>query len=161
MLLACPACSSIRGMFPTAPLAEQVLMWNVPASKEIRKFYYPGTQPIYSIVSYCFLVKRWSHLRPLLFSPSVFPPCSLCVKGYLAARVHAEAIISTVNLMVDSGLPCFSRGDPMGNLRKRLHLEMNEREAANFMIGTCEDAYNKWTTSGYDVIQYLQQDIQH
>lgn len=87
--------------------------------------------------------------------------CSLCVKGYLAARVHAEAIISTVNLMVDSGLPCFGRGDPMGNLRKRLHLEMTEREAANFMIATCEDAYNKWTTSGYDVIQYLQQDIQH
>ena len=83
------------------------------------------------------------------------------MKGYLAARVHAEAIISTVNLMADSGLPCFGRGNPMGNLRKRMHLEMTEREAANFMIATCEDAYYKWTTSGYDVIQYLQQDIQH
>ncbi|KAJ4791345.1 Phosphatidylinositol 4-kinase [Rhynchospora pubera] len=85
---------------------------------------------------------------------------SLCVKGYLAARRHMNGIITTVNLMVDSGLPCFSRGDPIGNLRKRFHPELNEREAANFMIRTCVDAYNKWTTAGYDLIQYLQQGIE-
>lgn len=84
----------------------------------------------------------------------------LCVKGYLAARQHMDGIINTVLLMVDSGLPCFSRGDPIGNLRKRFHPEMTEREAANFMIKTCEDAYNKWTTTGYDLIQYLQQGIE-
>ncbi|KAK4742302.1 hypothetical protein SAY87_000303 [Trapa incisa] len=84
----------------------------------------------------------------------------LCVKGYLAARRYMDGIISTVQLMVDSGLPCFSRGDPIGNLRKRFHPEMNEREAANFMIRTCTDAYNKWTTAGYDLIQYLQQGIE-
>ncbi|KAL6637046.1 hypothetical protein ACP70R_024618 [Stipagrostis hirtigluma subsp. patula] len=84
----------------------------------------------------------------------------LCVKGYLAARRHMNGILSTVNLMVDSGLPCFSRGDPIGNLRKRFHPEMNEREAANFMVRTCVDAYNKWTTAGYDLIQYLQQGIE-
>ncbi|KAH7684907.1 Phosphatidylinositol kinase protein [Dioscorea alata] len=85
---------------------------------------------------------------------------SLCVKGYLAARRHMHGIITTVLLMVDSGLPCFSRGDPIGNLRKRFHPEMNDREAANFMIRTCMDAYNKWTTAGYDLIQYLQQGIE-
>ncbi|KAH7425180.1 hypothetical protein KP509_11G043500 [Ceratopteris richardii] len=85
---------------------------------------------------------------------------SLCVKGYLAARLHMDGIINAVYLMVDSGLPCFSRGDPIGNLRKRFHPEMSEREAANFMIKTCEDAYNKWTTAGYDLIQYLQQGIE-
>ncbi|GJN23553.1 hypothetical protein PR202_gb11213 [Eleusine coracana subsp. coracana] len=84
----------------------------------------------------------------------------LCVKGYLAARRHMNGILTTVNLMVDSGLPCFSRGDPIGNLRKRFHPEMNEREAANFMVKTCVDAYNKWTTAGYDLIQYLQQGIE-
>lgn len=86
--------------------------------------------------------------------------CRLCIKGYLAARKHMDSIIITVMLMVDSGLPCFSRGDPIGNLRKRFHPEMSEREAANFMIKTCEDAYNKWTTAGYDLIQYLQQGIE-
>lgn len=85
---------------------------------------------------------------------------SLCVKGYLAARRHMNGIINTVLMMLDSGLPCFSRGDPTGNLRKRFHPEMNEREAANFMIKTCMDAYNKWTTAGYDLIQYLQQGIE-
>lgn len=84
----------------------------------------------------------------------------LVVKGYLAARRHMDGIINTVLLMVDSGLPCFSRGDPIGNLRKRFHPEMSEREAANFMIRTCTDAYNKWTTAGYDLIQYLQQGIE-
>ncbi|KAF8378354.1 hypothetical protein HHK36_029693 [Tetracentron sinense] len=84
----------------------------------------------------------------------------LCVKGYLAARYYMDGIINTVLLMVDSGLPCFSRGDPIGNLRKRFHPEMTEREAANFMIRTCTDAYNKWTTAGYDLIQYLQQGIE-
>ena len=71
-----------------------------------------------------------------------------------------EPIINTVLLMADSGLPCFGRGDPMGNLRKRFHAEMNDREAANFMIAVCTDAYNKWTTAGYDLIQYLQQGIE-
>ncbi|KAL1833745.1 phosphatidylinositol 4-kinase alpha 1 isoform X1 [Daucus carota subsp. sativus] len=85
---------------------------------------------------------------------------SLCVKGYLAARRHMDGIINTVLMMLDSGLPCFSRGDPIGNLRKRFHPEMSEREAANFMIRTCTDAYNKWTTAGYDLIQYLQQGIE-
>ncbi|KAL7118815.1 hypothetical protein ACP275_02G024800 [Erythranthe tilingii] len=84
----------------------------------------------------------------------------LCVKGYLAARRYMDGIINTVSLMMDSGLPCFSRGDPIGNLRKRFHPEMSEREAANFMIRTCTDAYNKWTTAGYDLIQYLQQGIE-
>ncbi|KAI4318629.1 hypothetical protein MLD38_032306 [Melastoma candidum] len=84
----------------------------------------------------------------------------LCVKGYLAARRHMDGIIYTVLMMVDSGLPCFSRGDPIGNLRKRFRPELTEREAANFMIRTCTDAYNKWTTAGYDLIQYLQQGIE-
>lgn len=84
----------------------------------------------------------------------------LCVKGYLVARRYMEGIISTVAMMADSGLPCFSRGEPINNLRKRFHPEMSEREAANFMIGVCTDAYNKWTTAGYDLIQYLQQGIE-
>ncbi|XP_019166040.1 PREDICTED: phosphatidylinositol 4-kinase alpha 1-like [Ipomoea nil] len=85
---------------------------------------------------------------------------SLCVKGYLAARSYTDGICNTVLMMLDSGLPCFSRGDPIGNLRKRCHPEMSEREAANFMIRTCQDAYNKWTTAGYDLIQYLQQGVE-
>ncbi|KVH93236.1 Armadillo-type fold [Cynara cardunculus var. scolymus] len=85
---------------------------------------------------------------------------SLCVKGYLSARQHMNGIVNTVLMMVESGLPCFSRGDPIGNLRKRFRPDMSEREAANHMIHICADAYNKWTTAGYDLIQYLQQGIE-
>ncbi|CAH9124376.1 unnamed protein product [Cuscuta epithymum] len=93
-------------------------------------------------------------------SETWFQFVSLCVKGYLAARCYMDGIINTVVMMLDSGLPCFSRGDPVGNLRKRFHPEMSEREAANFMIRTCNDAYNKWTTAGYDLIQYIQQGVE-
>lgn len=31
----------------------------------------------------------------------------LCVKAYLAVRLYAEEIIQIVQLMLDSGLPCF------------------------------------------------------
>ncbi|WCJ33866.1 Phosphatidylinositol 3- and 4-kinase family protein [Euphorbia peplus] len=86
---------------------------------------------------------------------------SLCVKGYLAARRYMDGIINTVELMLDSGLPCFSRGDAIANLRRRFRPELSEREAANFMIiEVCGDAYNKWSTLGYDLIQYLQQGIE-
>ncbi|CAH9107177.1 unnamed protein product [Cuscuta epithymum] len=93
-------------------------------------------------------------------SDSWYQFVSLCVKGYLAARRYTDEIINTVLLMTDSGLPCFSRGDPIGNLRKRFHPEMSEREAAIFMIRTCTDAYNKWSTFVYDLIQYIQQGIE-
>uniref|UniRef100_A0A7R9V546 1-phosphatidylinositol 4-kinase n=1 Tax=Chlamydomonas euryale TaxID=1486919 RepID=A0A7R9V546_9CHLO len=83
----------------------------------------------------------------------------LCIRGYLAARTVAEPIIATVALMADSGLPCFSRGQPIPNLRKRFNLDMSERQAAFFMRNTIADAYDKWTTGVYDVIQNMQNRI--
>lgn len=44
------------------------------------------------------------------------------------ARTVAEPIIATVSLMAGSGLPCFSRGAPVANLRNRFHLEMNDAQ---------------------------------
>ena len=55
----------------------------------------------------------------------------------------AEGIIAAVELMSQSGLPCFSRGTPLANLRKRFHLEMTDAEAAAFMHDTVRDAYDK------------------
>lgn len=121
-------------------------------------FFANSTVQIDSILHLLFTAKR---SYSVICSPFCFMFfLSLCVKGYLAARRHMDGIINTVLMMLDSGLPCFSRGDPIGNLRKRFHPEMSEREAANFMIRTCTDAYNKWTTAGYDLIQYLQQGIE-
>nr|XP_016436193.1 PREDICTED: phosphatidylinositol 4-kinase alpha 2-like [Nicotiana tabacum] len=63
---------------------------------------------------------------------------SLCVKGYLAARCYMDGIINTILMVLDSRLPCFSRGNPIRNP------EMSEREAANYMVRACSDA----TTAG-------------
>lgn len=51
--------------------------------------------------------------------------------------------MSTVSLMANSGLPCYGRGAPVENLRKRFHLEMSDRQAAAFMRSTIDDAYAK------------------
>lgn len=83
----------------------------------------------------------------------------LCVKGYLASRTVAESIIATVEMMLPSKLPCFSRGDPVQALKDRFHLDMSEQEAAKFMESLIHDAYDKWTTGVYDLIQYYQNSI--
>ncbi len=51
--------------------------------------------------------------------------------------------MATVALMQESRLPCFGRGAPIPNLRKRFHLDMTEAKAAAFMRSTILDAYDK------------------
>ncbi len=65
----------------------------------------------------------------------------------------AEPIIAAVALMADSGLPCFGRGAPVANLRRRFHLEMSDAQAAAWMLAAVADAYDNWRTVGYDYIQ--------
>ena len=45
--------------------------------------------------------------------------------------------------MSESGLPCYGRGHPIANLKKRFHLEMSDAQAAAFMQKTINDAYDK------------------
>lgn len=52
-------------------------------------------------------------------------------------------MIASVQLMASSGLPCYGRGAPVENLRKRFHLEMSDAQAAAFMRATIADAYDK------------------
>lgn len=61
----------------------------------------------------------------------------------MQARGVAEGVIAAVSLMKDSGLPCFGRGRPVDNLRKRFQLELNDAQAAAFMRATIADAYDK------------------
>mmetsp|Transcript_21130 Transcript_21130/g.58632 ORF Transcript_21130/g.58632 Transcript_21130/m.58632 type:complete len:765 (+) Transcript_21130:339-2633(+) len=84
----------------------------------------------------------------------------LCIQGYLAARTNVDAIMASVSLMVESGLPCFGRGEPIKNLYNRFHMEKTDHQATEFMRATIADAYDKWTTRFYDVIQWYQQGIE-
>eukprot|EP00884_Botryococcus_braunii_P016006 jgi/Botrbrau1/3089/Bobra.0070s0075.1 len=83
----------------------------------------------------------------------------MCIRAYLVARAKAEAIIATVSLMAESGLPCYGYGKPLQSLRERFHLEMTDAQAAAFMRNAISDAYDKWTTGFYDYVQYLQNRI--
>ena len=67
--------------------------------------------------------------------------------------------MATVAMMEPSQLPCFSLGRSVTGLRERFHLEMSEAQAAAFMRGLIGDAYDKWTTGVYDLLQYYQQNI--
>ncbi len=67
--------------------------------------------------------------------------------------------MATVEMMQASGLPCFGRGRPVVNLRRRFHLELTDAQAAAFMQRCVRTAYGRWTTGFYDVVQYLQNNI--
>lgn len=67
--------------------------------------------------------------------------------------------MTTVELMADSGLPCFGRGTPITNMRRRFNLNLTECQAAQFMQQRVRHAYDLWTTGVYDVVQYVQNRI--
>ena len=86
---------------------------------------------------------------------------ALVIRCYLVARSQRDAICSIVALQKESGLPCFGYGKPLERLRERLTPELDDVEAADHMYKKIVHAYNTKTTWGYDVIQQLQQGIQH
>jgi phosphatidylinositol kinase/protein kinase (PI-3 family) len=83
----------------------------------------------------------------------------LCVKGYLACRLYAEEIISIVQLMLDSGLPCFKGEMTIRKLRERFQLEKSERGAADFMINCIRQSHENTRSGLYDLFQYAQNGI--
>ena len=95
----------------------------------------------------------WDHSRLSLFFKKI------CIRGFLAARRKSQDIIDCVSLMEKSGLPCFGYGKPIQSLKRRLAIDLSTNEAAAYFEGVVDDAYMKWTTGFYDVIQYLQQKI--
>jgi phosphatidylinositol 4-kinase len=76
----------------------------------------------------------------------------LCVKAFLAARPHSEHLIQMVQVMLDSGLPCF-KPTTTQHFRERFVLERSEREASEFMKDLIHKSYNSFATKGYDQFQ--------
>ncbi len=63
-----------------------------------------------------------------------------------------------VGVLEHSGLPCF-RPNALRNLQARFFPELDEAGAAVKMMEIVENANQKWTTNGYDGIQWQQQGI--
>jgi phosphatidylinositol 4-kinase len=82
-----------------------------------------------------------------------------CIKGYLACRLHAEEIIYVVQLMMDSGLPCFKGEITIRRLKERFQLEKSERAAADFMISCIRQSHENTRAGLYDTFQFLQNGI--
>lgn len=77
----------------------------------------------------------------------------LTVKAFLAIRPHAEQLISTVQLMLDTGLPSFKGEGTIKRLRDRYALGLNERQAAEWMMAIVKNAHENVRSTAYDEFQ--------
>ncbi|EMD85075.1 hypothetical protein COCC4DRAFT_45488 [Bipolaris maydis ATCC 48331] len=78
----------------------------------------------------------------------------LTVKAFLASRQHCDHLCHVVQVMLDSGLPCF-KPESMRNFRDRFVLDKSEREAAEYMRGLIEKSRSSYSTGTYDRFQLI------
>ncbi|KAF7295444.1 hypothetical protein MIND_01084200 [Mycena indigotica] len=84
---------------------------------------------------------------------------NLTVKAFLAIRPHAEQLVNTVQLMLDTGLPSFKGEPTIKRLRDRFALGLNERQAAEWMMSVIKNAHENVRSTAYDEFQRLQNGI--
>lgn len=78
----------------------------------------------------------------------------LCIKGFLACRLHMETIVRCITPMLDSGLPCFKE-TTIKKLRKRFVPNKLDKDAAIYFRGLIHKSYESFYTTGYDEFQRL------
>ncbi len=77
----------------------------------------------------------------------------LTVKAFLAIRPHADQLVSTVQLMLDTCLPSFKGEPTIRRLKDRFALSLNERQAADFMMSIVRNAHENVRSTAYDEFQ--------
>lgn len=77
----------------------------------------------------------------------------LTIKAFLAIRPHADQLVSTVQLMLDTCLPSFKGEPTIRRLRDRFALSLNERQAADFMMSIVRNAHENVRSTAYDEFQ--------
>ncbi|KAF2832232.1 hypothetical protein CC86DRAFT_313123 [Ophiobolus disseminans] len=78
----------------------------------------------------------------------------LTIKAFLAARQHCDHLTHIVQVMLDSGLPCF-KPDTIKNFRDRFVLERDERGAAEYMKECVRRSASSQSTGVYDRFQLI------
>lgn len=77
----------------------------------------------------------------------------LTVKGFLALRPHADQLVSTVQLMLGTGLPSFKGEATIKRLKDRFAPGLNERQAGEWMMGVIRNAHENIRSTAYDEFQ--------
>ncbi|KAK4785121.1 hypothetical protein SAY86_001810 [Trapa natans] len=78
----------------------------------------------------------------------------LCIQGFLTCRKHAERVILLVEMLQDSGFPCFKGGPrTIQNLRKRFHLSFTEEQCVSLVLSLISSSLDAWRTRQYDYYQ--------
>ncbi|KAK6922825.1 Phosphatidylinositol 3-/4-kinase, catalytic domain [Dillenia turbinata] len=78
----------------------------------------------------------------------------LCIQGFLTCRKHAERIVLLVEMLQDSGFPCFKGGPrTIQNLRKRFHLSLTEEHCVSLVLSLISSSLDAWRTRQYDYYQ--------
>ncbi|EPS96826.1 hypothetical protein FOMPIDRAFT_1052946 [Fomitopsis schrenkii] len=83
----------------------------------------------------------------------------LTVKAFLAIRPHADQIVSTVQMMLETQLPSFKGEPTIKRLRDRFALGLTERQAAEWMMAIVRNAHENVRSTAYDEFQRLQNGI--
>lgn len=83
----------------------------------------------------------------------------LTVKAFLAIRPHAEQLVSTVRMMLDTQLPSFKGEPTIKRLKDRFALGLNDRQAAEWMVAIIRNAHENVRSTAYDEFQRLQNGI--
>lgn len=78
----------------------------------------------------------------------------LTIKAFLASRQHCDHLCHIVEVMLDSGLPCF-KPETIQHFRERFVLEKTEREAADHMRELIKKSASSYSTGGYDRFQLI------
>lgn len=77
----------------------------------------------------------------------------LTVKAFLAIRPHAEQLVSTVRMMLDTQLPSFKGEPTIKRLKDRFALGLNDRQAAEWMVAIIRNAHENVRSTAYDEFQ--------
>lgn len=78
----------------------------------------------------------------------------LTIKAFLASRQHCDHLCQIVEVMLDSGLPCFVP-QTIQHFRERFVLEKSEREAADYMRELIRRSASSKSTGVYDQFQLV------
>lgn len=78
----------------------------------------------------------------------------LIIQGFLAVRKHSERIVLLVEMMADSGCPCFkNRISAVQGVKRRLALGLAEPALIDMVLGLISDSLDAWSTRQYDMYQ--------